>query len=216
MTIEKLFVKEGMKQSQVTTFLKKRFERAGYSHSEIQRTPVGTRIIVYTHKPGLVIGHSGRRINEIAEEIKVKFGFENPLIDVREVAEPMLDANIIASRIAGTLERGINYKRTCNFYIQKVMEAGAVGIQINVAGKISGKERSHYQKFHEGFVAHSGNYAEQLVDKGYAQALLKPGVVGIKVFIMKEMPIEAKIKVFEEKKAEEAEKETVEAEPKNI
>jgi small subunit ribosomal protein S3 len=204
MAIEKVFVKEGIKESQVESFLRMHFERAGYSHTEIQRTPVGTRIVVYANKPGLVIGRSGRRINEITEEIKQKFGFENPLIDVREVENPMMDANIVASRIASSLERGINYKRVCNFYIQKVMESGATGILIRVAGKLSGVNRSRFQKFREGFIAYSGDYAEKLVDRGYARAMLKPGLVGVQVRIMREMPVEVtKREEVKEVKAEE-------------
>lgn len=190
MAIEKTFVKEGIKKSQIENFLRKRFERAEYSHTEIQRTPVGTRIVVYANKPGLVIGRSGRRIAKITEEIKKEFGFENPLIDVREVEQPFLDATIVATRIAKALERGIHYKRVCNFYIEKIMEAGAIGVQIEASGKLAGVQRSRFQKFKKGFIAHSGDYAEKLVDRGYAQALLKPGAAGIQVKIMKEAPKE--------------------------
>jgi small subunit ribosomal protein S3 len=190
MAIEKTFVKEGIKESQIEDFLRKRFDRAGYSRTEIQRTPLGTRIIVFANKPGLVIGRSGRRVNEITEEIKKKFGFENPLIDVREVDNPFLDAKIVANRISKALERGIHYKRVCNFYIRKVMEAGAIGVQIEASGKLAGVERSRFQKFRDGFIAHSGDYAEKLVDKGYAQATMKPGIAGIKVKIMLEAPKE--------------------------
>lgn len=198
MAVEKLFVKEGIKVSEVEEFLKKRFERAGYSHTEIQRTPLGTRIIVHVHKPGLVIGRSGRRVNEITEEIKDKFGFENPLLDVREVDEPLLDSNIVARRIAHSIEKGVNYKKVANYYLEKVVEAGAVGIQIEIAGKIGGVERSREQKFKMGFVAHSGEYAERLVDLGYTQAIIKAGIIGIKVKIMKALPNEALV----EKKTE--------------
>ncbi len=188
MAVEKLFVKEGIKVSEVEEFLRKRFEKAGYSHTEIQRTPLGTRIIVHVHKPGLVIGRSGRRVNEITEEIKEKFNFENPLLDVREVDQPFLDANIVARKIARSIEKGVNYKKVANFNMEKVIEAGAVGIQIDVAGKIGGVERSREQKFKTGFVAHSGEYAERLVDVGYTQALISAGVIGIKVKIMKSLP----------------------------
>lgn len=190
MSIDKTFVKEGIKESEIESFLSKRFSRAEYSHAEIQRTPIGTRIVVYANKPGLVIGRSGRMITEITEEIKVKFGFENPLVDVREVDNPFLDAKIVSTRIAKSLEKGINYKRVCSFYMQKVMEAGAIGIQIRIAGKVAGVERSRFQKFKEGFIAHSGGYAENLVDKGYSQAMLKPGIAGIQVKIMLESPKE--------------------------
>lgn len=193
MAVEKLFVKEGIKVSEVEEFLRKRFERAGYSHTEIQRTPLGTRIIVHVHKPGLVIGRSGRRINEITEDIKDKFGFENPLLDVREVSEPFLDANIVARRVANSIEKGVNYKKVANYYLERVIEAGAVGIQIEVGGKIGGVERSRQQKFKRGFVAHSGEYAERLVDLGYTQAIIKAGIIGVKIKIMKTLPEEAVI-----------------------
>src|SRR5881397_3302923 len=106
MTIEKLFVKEGIKESEVEEYLKEKFKKAGYSRTMIERTPMGTRIIIFAHKPGLVIGKSGKRINEITEEIKKKFGFENPLVDVKEVENPFLDAQIIADRISKALEKG--------------------------------------------------------------------------------------------------------------
>ena len=190
MAIEKTFVKEGIRESRIENFLREKFKRAGYSRSEIHRTPIGMRIIVYANKPGLVIGRSGRRIQSITDEIKEKFGFENPLIDVRQVDNPFLDANIVASRVADSLERGINYKRVCNYYIQKIMGAGAIGVQIRASGKISGVQRSRFQKFRDGFIAHSGDFAEKFVDKGYAQANLRPGVGGIQVKIMREMPAE--------------------------
>lgn len=190
MAIERTFIKEGIKESEVEEFLRERFEKAGYSHSLIERTPLGTRIIIFAHKPGFVIGRSGRKIDEITEELKEKFGFENPLVDVKEVDNPFLDANIIANRMAKAIERGINFKKVSNYYLEKVIEAGAVGITIHMGGKLAGSERSRFQKFRRGFVAFSGEYAERLVDKGYARAKIKPGVVGIKVFIMREMPKE--------------------------
>jgi len=211
MAIEKMFVKEGIKEAEVEAYLAKRFNRAGYSHTEIQRTPLGTRIIVFAHKPGLVVGRSGRRIQEITDEIREKFGFENPLIDVKEVENPFLDAKIVASRIANALERGINFKKVANYYLDKVIEEGAVGISIHVGGKLMGAERSRFQKFKKGFVAYSGDYAETLVDKGYAQGNVRPGVIGIQVRIMRESPKEFEMKkesekgTPEEKAAKEAE-----------
>lgn len=201
MAIEKIFVKEGIKEASIEEFIAKKFEKAGYSHVEISRTPLGIRIVVYAHKPGLVIGRSGRRISELTEEIKEKFGFENPLLDVKEVENPLLDANIVAKRVARALERGINFKKVANYYLENVIAAGAVGIQIRIGGKLAGSDRSRFQKFHSGFVAFSGDYADKLVEKGYAQATIKPGIIGIQVKIMKESPKEFEFKKeVEEKK----------------
>jgi small subunit ribosomal protein S3 len=212
MAIEKIFVKEGIKESEVEAYLAEKFEKAGYSHIEIQRTPLGTRIIIYAHKPGLVIGKSGRKIDEITEDIRAKFDFENPLVDVREVENPFLDAHIVARRIANALEKGMNFKKVVNYYLDKVMEAGAIGIQIKVAGKLAGSERSRFQKFKKGFVAFSGDYAETLVERGQIQAHLRPGVVGIQVRIMKQSSREYEEKeLIPEKEKEMKEEKTVES-----
>lgn len=190
MTIEKTFINEGKKELEVEEYLREKFERASYSHTDIQRTPLGTRIIIHAQKPGLVIGRSGKMIDEITEDLKKRFGFENPLVDVKEVEKPFMDAHIVAKRIAGSLERGIHYKRAVSFYLQKVMEAGAIGIQIRVGGKLSGTQRSRVEKFKEGYITHSGEYSNTLVDKGMTRALLRPGIVGIQVKIMKKSPTE--------------------------
>lgn len=199
--IEKLFIKKAISKKQIEEYLEKKFEKAGYSRSEIERTPLGTRIIIYAHKPALVIGRSGRRLQEIAKEIMEKFNLENPMIDVREIENPFLDARIVARRIAKAIERGINYKRVCNYYLTKILEAGAVGATIRVSGKIIGKQRSRFQKFKDGFIVHSGHYLKTLVDKAQTQALIGVGIIGVEVKIMKEMPKELEI----EKKVEKSE-----------
>ncbi|MBI4894530.1 MAG: 30S ribosomal protein S3 [Candidatus Aenigmarchaeota archaeon] len=194
MAIEKLFVKEGIRDSQLEEYLGDMFDKAGYSHTEMQRTPMGTRIIIFAHRPGLIIGKSGRRIQELTEAIKVRFGIENPLLDVKEVDEPLLDPAIVAKRIARSLEKGINFKKVCNFYLEEVTKGGAIGITIRVAGKLAGVERSRFAKFRRGFVAHSGEYAETLVRNGFTRAAMKPGMVGIQVKIMMESPKEITVK----------------------
>jgi len=202
MVIEKTFVKEGIKESEIEEYFSKKFDKAGYSHTEIQRTPLGTRVVVYAHKPGLVVGKSGKRVYEITEEVKEKFGFENPLIDVKEIENPFLDSNVVAKRIVKALEKGLNHKRVANYYLDKIIEAGAIGVQIKIGGKLGG-EKARFQKFKRGFIAHSGDYAETLVNKGQAQCLLKPGIVGIEVKIMRSAPHEfTLLKAIEPKKEE--------------
>ncbi|OYT42222.1 MAG: 30S ribosomal protein S3 [Candidatus Aenigmarchaeota archaeon ex4484_224] len=197
MAIEKLFVEKGKKRALLEEFLKEKFKRGFYSHSEVERTPLGTRIIVYVERPNLFVGRK-RFLQQLAEEIKEKFGFENPIFDIREVENSMLDANIIAYKIAKALERGIHFKKVCNYYLEKIMEAGAIGALIKVGGKLAGKQRSRFQKFKRGFIAVSGEYAERYVQIGRAQAMLKPGVVGVEVRIMKEAPKEIELEKLEE------------------
>lgn len=187
MAIESYFIKEGIKEVQIEDYLKKRFEKAGYSHIEIQRTPLGTRIIVHVSKPGLVIGRSGKIIKDITEDIKENFGLENPMLDVKEIGNQFLNAQVVASRIASTVERGSFYKKVVNFYINEIIKNGAVGVQIKISGKVGG-ERGRFQKFKLGYIKHSGYYADNILDKGFAKAIVKLGVIGVKVEIMKDMP----------------------------
>jgi small subunit ribosomal protein S3 len=194
--LKDFFIKEGIKEAEMDEFLREIFDKAGYSHSEVQRTPIGTRIIVFVHKPGIAIGRGERKLKEITEIIKEKFGLENPMLDVKEVENPLLDAQIVASRIAKVLERGVNYKKVANYYVEKVMEAGAVGVEIRIGGKVGG-ERGRFQKFRQGYIKHSGHYAETLVDKGFATALTKPGVIGVQVKILKQMPKDKLIELEE-------------------
>jgi len=194
MAIERTFIKEGIKEGQIEDFLREKFDRAGYSHIDIQRTPLGTRIVIYVHRPGIAIGRGERVLRGITEELKEKFNLENPMLDVKEVENPMLDAQIVANRIVKALERGINYKKVANWYLKKIMDAGAVGVQIKIGGKLGG-ERGRFQKFKEGYIKHAGHYSETLVDKGYAIALLKLGVIGVQVKILKEMPKEKLIEL---------------------
>ena len=197
MAIEKHFVKEGIKKAEIEEFFKEKFDKAGYSHIEIQRTPLGTRIIVYADRPGLVIGKFGSRIKEITDEMQKKFELENPMLDVKEIENPMLDAQVVASKITKALERGAFYKKVANWYLSEVVKAGAVGIEIRVAGKLGG-ERGRFQKFREGYIKHSGYYADNIVDKGKAVANTKPGIVGVQVKILRYLPeITTKIKEVE-------------------
>ena len=203
MAVIKHFVKEGVREAQIEEFLREKFERAGYSHIEIQRTPLGTRIIVYASRPGLVIGKSGARIKELTEDVQKKFKLENPMVDVVEVGNPFLDAQVVANRIARSLERGAFYKKVANYYLNEIMRAGAVGVQIRVGGKLGG-QRGRFQKFKEGHIKHSGYYGDEIVDKGKATATLKLGIVGVQVKILKESP-EDLLTRLKEKKVEEVE-----------
>ncbi|MBI4177417.1 MAG: 30S ribosomal protein S3 [Candidatus Aenigmarchaeota archaeon] len=177
------FIKEGIRLVFIEEYLKSQFQRADYSHIEVSKTPLGTRILIYANRPGIVIGRGGEKIKAITEYLRDHFKLDNPQLDVKEVRDADLDAQIIARQIASSLERGLNYKRVANMAIKRVMESGAVGIQIRVSGKLGG-EKSRTEKFMQGYLQHSGETADRLVSKGKAEALLKPGKAGIQVKIM--------------------------------
>ncbi len=212
MAIESFFIKEGMKETQIEDFLKKRFEKAEYSHIRIERTPLGTRIIVFANKPGLVIGRSGTLIREITDEIRDKFGIENPMLDAKEIENPFLDAQVVATRIAKSIERGSFYKKVVKFYLTEIMKAGAIGVLIKIGGKLGG-ERGRVQKFKEGYVKYAGYYADNILDKGFAEAIVKLGKIGVNVSIMKDMPEDLSEKISE---LNEKIKEKVEVKPEKV
>lgn len=201
MAQEKRFVKEGIRSRNVEEFLAKEFARAGYSHTLIQRTPLSIRITIFAHKPGLIIGRGGRKIEAVTQTLREVFGFENPQLDVQEIENPDLDSHIVARRMASAIERGIKYKRIAHLAMQRVMDAGAKGVAIRVSGKLSG-EMSRTEKFNDGYLKYSGEPAETMVDKAYAVANVKAGTIGIQVRVMKETPKELEAIQKVEKKEE--------------
>jgi small subunit ribosomal protein S3 len=213
--INKYFVKQGIKEAEIEKFIRTQFPYGDYSKTELQRTPLGVKIIIYTNKPGRIIGRGGKNINEITEMIKGKFGLENPQIDVKGIRSPNLDPRIVAKQIASALERGYNYKKIGNLSMKRVMEAGAIGVEIVISGRLGGGGGKSMQgKFATGYLKHCGQPAKDLVDYGFEEATTKPGKIGIKVRIMKEfMDISGQIRNTMKAPEEEAEKH-VEEKPK--
>lgn len=185
--IEKEFIKKGVDRVRLESFLNEELGRANYSHLDITKTPVSTRITIYAEKPGLVIGKGGHRIREVVQKLKDQFDIENPEVEAEEVKETDLDAEVVAKNIASWLEKGGHPKRVGNTYLNRVMDAGAVGAQIEISGKLSGS-RGRTDKFMDGYVKKCGKTSEEYVDKAYTIARTKPGALGIKVLIMKDVP----------------------------
>ena len=180
---ERLFMDKAKQHVTLVEFLKKQFGQAKFGEIEVQQTPIVTRIIVYTTTPGLVIGSGGERVNEVSALLKKRFGIENPQIDVQKISNPDLNANIVAQSIASAIENGVNFKRLGNFYLQKVMNAGAVGCEIVFSGKLAG-ERARKERFSAGYLKKCGDTAERNVIKGFAVANPRLGNVGVTVKIM--------------------------------
>ncbi|MEF8833140.1 MAG: 30S ribosomal protein S3 [Candidatus Thermoplasmatota archaeon] len=183
MARERKFIEEKMDRVILKEFLQKRTERAGFGGADISRTPMGTRITLYTERPALVIGRKGKRIREITEEIKEKFEFDNPQIEVQEVNVPQLNAQIMAEKLASSLERGWYFRRAGHSTVRKIMDAGAKGCQIILSGKVSGP-RHRVEKFQDGHIKYCGEERKKWMDEGFAQAKLKLGIIGVTVKIM--------------------------------
>ncbi len=154
------------------------------SKVRIEYTPIGEKVIVSTNKPGLVIGKRGEKIDELTDLLKTKFKLENPRIEIEEITKPEFDAQIIADEIALGLERlgPLKFKVIAYKSLQKIMSAGALGVEIVLGGKLP-SARAKTWRFSQGFLKKIGDSAK-VVDRAKAVAQTKPGTVGVKVSIL--------------------------------
>ena len=213
MTVVKDMLKERVRRVQVHDHVQKRTARAGFGGLSIQRTPLGTHVRISAERPGLVIGRKGSDIQRLTEELERKFGYENLQVEAGEVNHFALNPLIMAAKVANALERGWNYRRAGNSMLQRIMDAGARGCQITIAGKLTGL-RHRTEKFLSGHIKFCGETALELMDVGIAQAKLKPGTFGVKVAIMKpdaKLPDEIEVAKIEVPVAEETKEEDTES-----
>lgn len=203
---ERIFIQNAREHINLEEFVRKQFSYAKCGNIEVQHTPIMTRIIIRTTTPGLVIGSGGEKIRETLEKLKKEFNMENPQIDVQRIENPDMEPYIVAQSIARSIENGINYKRLGNYYLTRIMNAGAIGCEIVFSGKFSG-QRARKERFSAGYLRKCGEPAERDVISGFAVASPKLGSVGITVKIMINQPRvilkeELKEKVSEEKEEE--------------
>jgi small subunit ribosomal protein S3 len=183
--IERKFVAEKVKEHQMQEYISQTLKNVGHSMTRLQRTPLGEKIVIYASRPGLVVGRKGENIKKLTLTLKKRFNLENPQIEIVEVAEPNLDAQIVAERIASTLERfgSQKFKAVSHKTMQDVMRSGARGIEINISGKVP-SARAKAWRFYTGYLKKSGDIAQIGVRKAQAYAQLKSGTIGIRVSIM--------------------------------
>jgi small subunit ribosomal protein S3 len=215
MTGERTFIRENTNRILIKEFLIEKIEGAGFGGMNIQRTPMGTRINILVERPGMVIGKGGHKIKELTDTIKENFKVDNPQIEIEEAGgKASLNAQIMAEKLAEALERGWHFRRAGHSTVRRIIDAGAKGVQVIIAGKLTGA-RHRTEKFTEGHVKYCGETARIVMDTGFAVAKLKPGVLGVKVRIMKpdiKLPDEITIKStqIEKVKEEKIEQKSVE------
>jgi small subunit ribosomal protein S3 len=188
MTGERNFIRENTKRILIKEFLTKKIEGAGFGGI------------------GMVIGKGGSKIKELTEAIREKFNVDNPQIEIEEAGgKASHNAQIMAEKLAEALERGWHFRRAGHSTVRRIMDAGAKGCQIIIAGKLTGA-RHRTEKFTQGHVKYCGEIAKEVMDIGYAVAKLKAGVLGVKVRIMNpdaKLPDEIKIHIPEAEKPKE-------------
>jgi small subunit ribosomal protein S3 len=183
MANEKKFIQEGVRRVLIKDYLVKESERAGFGGLDIQRTPMGTRITLICERPGIMIGRRGEFINKLTQTLADEFHVDNPKIEVMEERQPNLNAQLMAEKLAATLERGWHFRRAGHSTVRRIMESGARGCQVILSGKLTG-ERHRTERFKSGMIKYCGQASLYDMDKGFAQAKLKPGVIGVNVWIM--------------------------------
>lgn len=181
---ERKTVKFKKDEFEVREYIKNSLGKGKVSKVRIEYTPVGEKIIVSTHKPGLVIGRGGEKIEGLTNGLKTKFKLENPHIEIDEIKKPEFDAQIVADDIALALERfgPLKFKVIAYRSLQKIIEAGALGVEIRLGGKLPGA-RAKTWRFAQGYLKKTGDSAK-IVDRAQATAETKPGIVGVKVSIL--------------------------------
>lgn len=192
--IRKYFIEQGIKKVAVDEYLANKFWRAGYAGVDLIRTPLGTRVIIYAARPGLIIGRRGQNLRVIQAVLEQIFGIESPQVTVVEVDNPDLNARVIAFNIALALERGIHFRRAAFIALRRIISAGAVGCEITISGKLVA-ERARYEKIKAGKVYKSGEQSIHLVDRAVAHVLLKPGIYGVEVLITKPGPTADQVEI---------------------
>jgi len=218
MSVVKHFISESIKKTEIDEFLQKELERAGYGGVNMSKTPLGTHIVIYAMRPGLVIGRGGGTIRELAQILEEKFNVSNPQISVSEIEIPELNAYVVASRIASALQRGVHFRRSGYWALNRVMEAGALGAEITISGKLR-TARSRYEKFKAGYLPKCGDPPLKYMRKAEVHVQLKSGALGVKVMIMPpDAKFPDKIQIVEslpeEETGEEISEEKAEEEPK--
>jgi small subunit ribosomal protein S3 len=167
---------------QVRTFVKKKLYHAGISHIEIERATDKVRVIIYTARPGIVIGRKGAEIEKLKTELKNKFKREF-VIEVNEVRRPETEAQLVAENVAMQLERRVAFRRAMKRTISLAQKFGAEGIKISCAGRLGGADIARTEWFREGRVPLHTLRAD--IDYGYATARTTYGIIGVKVWVFK-------------------------------
>ena len=166
----------------IRTFLKKKLEAAGISKIEIERTADRVRVIIYTAKPGVVIGKGGAEIDKLKAEVQ-KFTAKKLFVDIKEIKRPDRDAQLVAENIAQQLENRVSFRRALKQAMQRTMKSGALGIKAAVSGRLGGADIARSEFYSEGTIPLQTLRAD--IDYGFAEADTTYGKIGVKVWIYK-------------------------------
>ncbi len=180
--VYKKILQDRIKEWMVKEFLNYKLAKQGYVDSDVLKTPLGTRIIIYAERPNRIIGRKGIIVKELTELLSRKLEVENPVIDVTPIQNPELNPKIIANRIAWAMTKGVKFRRAGMIAIRQIMDGGARGAEVTISGKLT-SERARFEKYVYGVIYKNGFDARTKMQRFVGQVLLKPGIYGIEVRI---------------------------------
>ena len=166
----------------IRKFLKKKLYSAGIAKIEIERASDRVKVIVYTAKPGVVIGKGGAEIEKVKKELQ-KYTDKKLIVDIKEVKRPDKDAQLVAENIAAQLENRVSFRRAMKSCMGRSMKAGIKGIKTSVSGRLGGADMTRTEIYSEGTIPLQTLRAD--IDYGFAEADTTYGKVGVKVWIYK-------------------------------
>ena len=176
----------------IRTTLKKKLKQAAVARIVIERAWNSVRVTIHTARPGVVIGRRGQEIENLTKEVSDLAGGKQVKIDIVEIKNPDLDAQLVAENVASQLERRISFRRAMKRALQLTMDQGALGIKIRCAGRLGGAEIARTERYHEGKVPlHTLRIP---IDYGFAEAETVAGKIGVKCWICKKVEEEVQDK----------------------
>ncbi len=164
----------------IREFLKKKLYHAGISKIEIERSADRVKVLVYTAKPGVVIGKGGAEIEKLKGEL-AKYSTKKVLVDIKEVKRPDSDAQLVAENIAQQLENRISFRRAMKSCMGRAMKAGAKGIKTSCSGRLGGADMARTEFYSEGTIPLQTLRAD--IDYGFAEANTTYGKIGVKTWV---------------------------------
>ena len=177
---EKDFADYLVEDHKIRVFLKNKLYSAGVSKIEIERASDRVKVIIYTAKPGVVIGKGGSEIEKVKAELQ-KMTAKKVIVDIKEVKRPAKDAQLVAENIAQQLENRISFRRAMKSCMSRTMKSGALGVKTSVSGRLGGADMARTEFYSEGTIPLQTLRAD--IDYGFAEADTTYGKVGVKVWV---------------------------------
>ncbi len=179
-----IYATKFLEDANIKKYIKKKLYQSGISKIEIERTSDRMRILIFSSRPGAIIGRRGQEIETLKDQLQVMTKTSKDIfIDIKEIKNSILDAQLVAESIGFQLERRMPFRRTMKKAVQQAKEAGCLGIKINIKGRLGGSEIARAEKCMYGSIPLQTLRAD--IDYGFAEAHTTYGLIGIKVWIYK-------------------------------